>query len=62
MADTSLRCYPLGTFPTDKHFLRHTRLIPYMGFHYRLSRGDRVQIISGKHKGATEIPLSTMPS
>ncbi|MBQ29374.1 MAG: hypothetical protein CL434_06160 [Acidimicrobiaceae bacterium] len=24
-----------------------------MGFHYRFSRGDRVQIISGKHKGAT---------
>ena len=24
-----------------------------MGFHYRFSRGDRVQIISGEHKGAT---------
>ena len=24
-----------------------------MGFHYRFGRGDRVQIISGKHKGAT---------
>ena len=24
-----------------------------MGFHYRFSRGARVQIISGKHKGAT---------
>ena len=24
-----------------------------MGFHYRFSRGDRVQIISGKHKEAT---------
>ena len=24
-----------------------------MGFHYRFSRGDRVQIISGKHEGAT---------
>jgi hypothetical protein len=24
-----------------------------MGFHYRFSRGDRVQIIYGKHKGAT---------
>ena len=23
-----------------------------MGYQYRLSRGDRVQIISGKHKGA----------
>ena len=24
-----------------------------MGFHYRFSRGDRVQIISGKFKGET---------
>ena len=24
-----------------------------MGFQYRFSRGDRVYIISGKHKGAT---------
>jgi transcription elongation factor len=30
-----------------------TNTLQGMGFHYRFSRGDRVQIISGKHKGAT---------
>ena len=41
---------------TDSRFLRQHRPINTfqgMGFHYRFSRGDRVQIISGKHKGAT---------
>jgi ribosomal protein L24 len=31
----------------------HSDTFQSMGFHYRFSRGDRVQIISGKHKGAT---------
>jgi len=30
-----------------------TNTLQGMGFQYRFSRGDRVQIISGKHKGAT---------
>ena len=32
---------------------RQSHTFQGMGFHYRFSRGDRVQIISGKHKGAT---------
>ena len=33
-------------------YYQSTALQP-MGFHYRFSRGDRVQIISGKFKGET---------
>ncbi|MDE0721577.1 MAG: hypothetical protein OSB75_13655 [Dehalococcoidia bacterium] len=28
-------------------------MLELMGFHYRFSRGNRVQVISSKHKGAT---------
>lgn len=39
------------TFQSMFHF-QSTTLEP-VGFHYRFSRGDRVQIISGKFKGET---------
>ena len=32
---------------------RQSHTFQGMGFHYRFSRGYRVQIISGEHKGAT---------
>ena len=51
---TAVSCASTGqstTFQGMFHY-QSTTLEP-MGFHYRFSRGDRVQIISGKHKGAT---------
>ena len=41
------------TFQGMFHY-QSTALEP-MSFHYRFSRGDRVQIFSGKHKGETGI-------
>ena len=49
---TAVSCASTGqstTFQGMFHY-QSTRLEP-MGFHYRFSRGDRVQIISGKFKG-----------
>ena len=49
---TAVSCASTGqstTFQGMFHY-QSTRL-EQMGFHYRFSRGDRVQIISGKFKG-----------
>ena len=57
----------IGEYYTDTPLLLHHQPIQYLPghvllpihylrankFHYRFSPGDRVQIISGKHKGAT---------
>ena len=51
---TDVYCASTGqsaTFQGMFHY-QSTTLEP-MGFHYRFSRGDRVQIISGKFKGHT---------
>jgi ribosomal protein L24 len=51
---TTVDCANTGqtnTFHGMFHY-QSTTLEP-MGFHYRFSRGDRVQIISGKFKGHT---------
>ena len=40
---------------------RQSHTFQGMGFHYRFSRGDRVQIISGKHKGARHRGLKCIP-
>ena len=52
---TDVYCASTGQSTTFQAMFHHqsTTLEP-MGFHYRFSRGDRVQIISGKHKGATD--------
>ena len=51
---TDVYCASTGQSTTFQCMLHYqsTTLEP-MGFHYRFRRGDRVQIISGKHKGAT---------
>ena len=49
---TDVYCASTGQSTTFQCMLHYqsTTLEP-MGFHYRFSRGDRVQIISGKFKG-----------
>ena len=51
---TYLYCASTGQSNTFQgmFYYQSTTLEP-ISFHYRFSRGDRVQIISGKHKGAT---------
>ncbi|MEE3012760.1 MAG: KOW motif domain-containing protein [Chloroflexota bacterium] len=51
---TAVSCASTGQSTTfqDMFHYQSTTLEP-MGFHYRFSRGDRVQIISGKFKGHT---------
>ena len=45
------RTRPLSLTPVSCASTGQTNTFQGMGFHYRFSRGDRVQIISGKVKG-----------